>query len=113
MTSNEQKMMLAILGSDYGNEPTAETWLWDVTERFGESAGGIMASLVKKGWAETTGLIGCDPGGSTGIDEGTCQLTRDGVDALRATDEAVYLHTLKFGTSGWHYELGEFHDATK
>ena len=90
MTTNETNMLLAILGSDYVVEnPTDSTWLWDVTERFGDSAGGIMASLVKKGWAGTTGLIGCDPGGSTGADEGTCWMTPAGVDALYAKDKVA------------------------
>ena len=87
MTENERKMLNTIVHSDYNinhdNPVNNDVWLWDVCDRFGRSASGIMSSLVKKGWAVTTGHL---PGDEPGADEGTCNITQAGYDALQLNE---------------------------
>jgi len=53
MTDKEFALLTAILVNDYTDGVNAEApvWTWSACDSFGTSAGGIMASLSKKGWA--------------------------------------------------------------
>ena len=86
MTAKEKAMLDAIINSDYqmGGDPVGqEIWLWDCTEQFGPSAGGIMASLVTKGWAGTTGFEGTRTVNANEQTElGTAWITEAGVKAV-------------------------------
>ena len=58
ITDNEKKMLNAIVSNEYANEVGADmigvpVWSEAACESFGTSAGGVMASLVKKGLAGT------------------------------------------------------------
>lgn len=77
MTDRQRQMLAAINGSQFNESPdlpNARVWTWDVCDIFGRSAGGIMSSLVKRGWA------GVD--NSPRDEDRTCWLTQKGLDAL-------------------------------
>ena len=60
MTDNEYDVLFALLSSEYhdGRDPIGDPiWVDCVMEPFGTSAGGIMASLVRKGWVRTDGEV--------------------------------------------------------
>jgi hypothetical protein len=76
ITSNERKMITAIAEADIRsdkNDLQTPVWTEYATEGFGKSAGGIMASLTKKGLAWTTGYTSDD----------TCGLTEKGAEAYK------------------------------
>lgn len=79
ITSNEAKYMRAIKNSDYQDEEdgTGWVWSWDPAYAFGKSAGGIAASLCKKGLAEDDGLPG---------EESSIRLTEKGAAELKKLD---------------------------
>ena len=73
LTDKERAMLTALRDSDYhdGADPIGNTvWVEDVCAPFGASAGGIMASLQRNGYAITCGTL--------------VELTQAGADALRA-----------------------------
>ena len=67
MTAKEKAMLREILIS-ISMEPTDRVPMIVVMPQFGPSAGGIMASLSKKGWARSEGR--CIGGESLHDDEG-------------------------------------------
>ena len=74
-TEKERDLLQAIYFDQYhvAADPVDErVWTWSPCEDFGTSAGGIMASLVKKGLAGTEGH---------GKDD-CCWITRAGADAI-------------------------------
>lgn len=85
ITDKEREMLQTIWDSEYqdGDPVGHHVWLEYICEPFGRSAGGIMASLVKKGLAWTDG--GCTnmirKDGSV-RDGGTCYITKAGAEAL-------------------------------
>ena len=81
-TKKELALLTAIYSGQYhdGRDPIDdEVWTWSACDSFGRSAGGIMASLVKKGLAGVAG---------TG-DDGTCWITCEGFEALCAADPGL------------------------
>jgi hypothetical protein len=87
ITEKERAMLHAMATSDYAEGPTDDVWMAIICKPFGDSAGGIMASLVKKGLARTTGHIDGawvldDMGRSTGLNEATCACTTKGASLL-------------------------------
>ena len=80
LTRNEEAMLEAILASDFQDteNPVGHmVWSFDPCDGFGTSAGGIMASLVKKGLADVH--VNYDDEGNS-----TCWITQAGLDALTA-----------------------------
>jgi len=78
ITDNEKKMLNAIVSNEYAHEAGADmigvpVWSEAACESFGTSAGGVMASLVKKGLAGTME----NPG-----DGDVCWITREGFDVI-------------------------------
>lgn len=78
ITAQEMKMITQIAESDYHEELTKPTWLFEACEGFGDAAGGIMASLVKKGLAGTTGSQKNRNPEDCLDDNGECWLTEAG-----------------------------------
>jgi len=84
-------MILEILNcDDINGDPLGEVWLWCATEKFGPAAGGIMASLVTKGWTRTTGFIGTRTDSYEQTEWGTARMTPAGIEAIRANDEKAF-----------------------
>ena len=82
MTAKEKAMLREILNADFGEKPTDAVPMIVVMPQFGHSAGGIMASLSKKGWADSEGR--CIGGEILHDDEGYVWLTDAGVEAIEA-----------------------------
>ena len=80
MTEKEKAMIIAIINSNFGYTPTSKVPMICVMPDFGTSAGGIMASLSKKGWAHSEGR--CIGGELLHDDEGYVWLTDAGVEAI-------------------------------
>ena len=76
ITANETQLLTAIRDSEYhdGRDPIGDPiWVDCACEGFGRSAGGIMASLVRKGLADTDGEC--------------CWITEEGMAALAPAEE--------------------------
>ena len=82
MTAKEKAMLREILNADFGEKPTYAVPMIAVMPQFGHSAGGIMASLTKKGWADSEGR--CIGGEILRDGEGYVWLTDAGVEAIEA-----------------------------
>ena len=90
ITANERAMLTAMATSEFAEDPTDDIWIVEVCGPFGASAGGVMASLVSKGLARTTGHINGafmldEAGRSTGFNEGTCGCTPEGAAMVAVT----------------------------
>ncbi len=75
VTEKESALLVAIRDDQFqdGQPPVGtRVWTWSPCERFGTSAGGIMASLVKKGLADVDGIG----------EDATCWITQRGFDAV-------------------------------
>jgi len=84
ITAKERAMLEAINGDQYNAGNGADTtdnidcpvWTWSPCGEFGKSAGGIMASLVKKG------LAGITKDSGHGEDDAACWITATGYAAI-------------------------------
>lgn len=81
MTEMERQMLTAIVRNDYQDDmahPVGhQVWTWSACEGFGTSAGGVMASLTKKGWATVEE--------GENADDDRCAITEAGWAALRSS----------------------------
>lgn len=85
VTDNEAMMLDALVNCEMqdGNDPVGNPmWSDIVCEGWGRSAGGVVASLVKKG------LVDQQPGTGSGRDGATMTLTAAGAAAYAAADQA-------------------------
>jgi hypothetical protein len=81
ITDKERRLLVAIRDSDYhdGRDPIDDPVWTEIAcddSNLGTGAGGVMASLVAKGLAYTTGHGR----------EDTCWITEDGMAALKAAE---------------------------
>lgn len=91
-TELEARYLAAIATDDYTDgDPTAWVWSWSPAQGFGKQAGGIAASLCKKGLAEVDGLDG---------DEACIRLTEEGLKVVVRRWMSAHAEDYRDGATG-------------
>jgi len=118
LTVKEKKIIQAVLDSEYGDNPTDDVWTMYLAEDAGlpaKSMGGIVSSLVKKGFVRANVCKGM---GSGFGDMDTLGLTVDGVAAaqgagLTSLKMENIVYAVSQGRDGKMRVTVEFRDSVK